>query len=219
MYQTYPGVTAVIRPITETEKQALGKVLRPVKMNAIGLALVSMLMAVMINFVPDQWLVVVPIFFAFVALGSAIQARKIGGIVVSAMEKGTVADVRVSTVQKRAGGNWDLGAFSVPRNGALGKVLSEGSPASLCIVPDTKHLLSVNGAILSRIPTVNAYPQFATMLSGGVSQAPAQAQPIVQDQELPPPPDDWSQKFCAQCGQSMSASAVFCPKCGYKSKM
>ncbi|MBE0518929.1 MAG: zinc-ribbon domain-containing protein, partial [Thermoplasmata archaeon] len=34
----------------------------------------------------------------------------------------------------------------------------------------------------------------------------------------PPPPDDWAQGACPQCGQSVPSGAVFCERCGFRLK-
>ncbi len=215
-YQQAPGVSATVRPLTEPERQAYWGMLRPLKLNAIGFALVSMLMAVMINFVPDQWLIIVPIFFGVAALGMAVQARKTANKVVSAIAKGSVTDVRVSQVRKGAGGSWNFGPFSVPRTSMLNSMLSEGAPASVTIVPETRHLLSVNSVALKKPVTLIAPPGFESSLMVVSAPSVPQATRESANEDLPPPPEDWGAKYCPKCGASLMAGASFCGRCGSK---
>jgi len=220
-YQAAPQISATVRSISDVERQAFGSVIRPMKLNAIGIAIVSMVMAIMVNFVTDQWMVVVPIFFGLAALGMSIQTRKSAGKIAGALARGNVVDVRAAMVSKGPGGSWNFGAFSVPRSNALSTLLVDGTPATFTIVPESKHMLSVNYSLLKRPIQFNAMPGFESLL--GVSP-PAQtyAQPPIMPmtQNLPPPPppppDNWSQRFCPQCGQSLPGGAMFCSKCGYR---
>ena len=114
-YQSSPGMSVSVRPMTDAERQAVKTIPRPLRANAIGMSLVSMVMAIMINFVDNPVAVFMPLLFGFVGLGYAIQARKSSGSVAQAVAKGTVTEVRVTPRWMGARG-WQVGTFSIARS-------------------------------------------------------------------------------------------------------
>jgi len=206
-YQSSPGMSVSVRPMTDAEREAVKTIPRPLRANAIGMALVSMVMAIMINFVDNPVAILMPLIFCFVGLGYAIQARKSSGSVAQALAKGTVTDVR--TTPRWAKVSWDLGAFSISKNRQLEGALVDGVPANVSVIQDAKRVLSVNGVTLRKpveLRIQSAFPSAAPVVNPW--DAP-------KDTEfLPPPPDDWSQRMCPQCGQVSPAGSMFCEKCG-----
>jgi hypothetical protein len=195
--------------MTDAERQAVKTIPRPLRANAIGMALVSMVMAIMINFVDNPVAVFMPLLFGFVGLGYAIQARKSSGSVAQAVAKGTVTEVRVTPRWMGARG-WQVGTFSIPRSKHVEGLLVDGVPATVGIVPEAKRVVSVGMTTLRKPVTLIAPSGFESTL---VSAAPVQAPPV---QDVPPPPEGWAQMSCPQCGQGVSGDVLFCEKCGYR---
>jgi hypothetical protein len=99
-------------------------------------------------------------------------------------------------------------------------MLADGVPASFTVMPETKHLLAVNGMPLRRpVLLMSAPGALMPYAAPPVFQQAPMAAPMPAsmpaDQELPPPPDGWTgQQFCAKCGQKNQTNARFCEKCG-----
>ncbi len=206
------------RPLTEPERESLKAIARSPKVNAVGLAVMSMVMAVMINFVDEPVALIMPLFFGAVSLGTAFQARKASERVALTLQKGTAAVVHGSPRLNR--GLWDFGAFSVPKDGQLKTVLSEGAPTTVALAVDVRRVLSVNNVPLKKPVTFGAAPGFETLLSASPpqrTQAVSRAQAPSQE-DLPPPPEGWGARFCPQCGEPVSGDYMFCRKCGLKLK-
>jgi len=221
--QSYPGMSGAsttVRPITEYERKAAVDSLKPLRNNARGMAGVSILMAVMINFVSDPVAMLMPLLFGFVALGMAVQARKGVKNVGKVLASGTVTEIRTVPTRASARAGWQFGIYSAGNTRSLNGILADGVPASFTIMPETKHLLAVNGTPLRKPILLISVPG-AVMPSAApavVQQAPMaapMAAPMPIDQELPPPPEGWTgQLSCAKCGQKNQANARFCEKCG-----
>lgn len=214
------AMSATVRPMAESERQAIKAIPRPQKMNAVGISLMAMLMAVMVNFVDNPVAMFMPLVFAFAALGLAVQARKTSGAVAATIAKGTVTEVRGVPLYKGNAG-WEFGVFSIARDKQLERALVDGAPASVAIVPDAKRLLSVNGVTLRRPVALRTPPGFENMLAAyAAPPRPVQRMPVAPsfDQDLPPPPDGWGAKFCPKCGEPISGDYLFCRKCGFRLK-
>jgi len=200
--------------MTDSEKKAAMGTLKPLRNNARGMAVVSIVMALMINFVSDPIAMMVPIFFSLASLGIAIQARRGAGKISKMLATGTVTEARI--VPKRTSRGWELGIFYAAKSRVLNSVLVEGVPASLTLLPETKHLLAVNGMPLSLpVQLVSAPGAVMPVAPSAVSRAPIAA-PMPVDDGLPPPPDDWAGRSCSKCGQNNASDAVFCEKCGLR---
>jgi len=217
--QNYPamsGASTTVRPMTESERKAAVDSLKPLRNNARGMAGVSILMAVMINFVSNPVAMLMPLLFGAVALGMAVQARKGASNVSKVLANGTVTEIRTVATRASARMGWQFGTYSAGNTRSLNGMLSDGVPASFTVMPETKHLLAVNGTPLRKpillMSTPGAVMPYAA--PAVVQQAPIAA-PMPVDQELPPPPEGWTgQLFCAKCGQKNQANARFCEKCG-----
>ncbi len=205
--------TGATRPMTEAETRAAKAIPKPHRNNAIGMSVVAMVMAVMVNFIEDEIALLMPLFFCFVALGLAIQARRNSGVVAESLVKGTVADLR-GTPEWRKGRGWGFGALSIPRGSELDKRLSDGVPASVTVLPDAKHVLSADGVPLKKPVPFVASPGFESMFASQAA-APAQAMATADD-DLPPPPEDAGPSVCPQCGKGVPAAAKFCDMCGHR---
>jgi len=203
--------------MSDAERQAMKTIPTPLRGNAIGMSLVSMLMAVMINFVDNPVALVMPLLFGFIGLGYAIQARKSSGLVAQAIAKGTVTEVRATPRWMGARG-WQVGTFSITRSKHLEGLLVDGVPATVGIVPEVKRVVSVGMTTLRKPVTLIAPLGFeSTLVSSAPVQAPWQA-PTAPAQDVPPPPDGWAAGACPQCGQSVSGDVMFCEKCGFRLK-
>jgi hypothetical protein len=216
IYPGMPGFSASTRPMTDSEKKAAMGTLKPLRNNARGMAVFSIVMALMINFVSDPIAMMVPIFFGVASLGMAIQARKGAGRVGKMLATGTVTDVRIVPKRMSVGRGWELGMFYAAKSRVLSGMLVEGVPASLTVLPETKHLLAVNGTPL-RLPVQLTSVPGAVMpvAPPAVSRAPTAA-PMPVDEGLPPPPDDWAGRSCSKCGHNNVSDAAFCEKCGLR---
>jgi hypothetical protein len=228
-YQGMSGATTSVRPMTESERKAAVDSLKPLRNNARGMAGVSILMAVMINFVsnPVAWLM--PLLFGGVALGMAVQVRKGAGNVSKALANGTVTEIRTVPTRANARTGWQIGIYSAGNTRSLNGILTDGVPASFTLIPETKCLLAVNGMPLRRpLQLMSApgavmpyaappvYQQAPTVAAPMPSAMPA---PMPVNQDLPPPPDGWTgQLFCPKCGLKSRADAMFCEKCGFRLK-
>jgi hypothetical protein len=213
----YPGE----RPLTMPEREALKRTTRSPKVNAVGLAVMSMAMAVMINFVEEPVALIMPIFFGAMSLGIAFQARGVSSSVARALERGTAAEWR-HTPSLRSG-IWDFGAFYFNRAGHAKGLVTEGVPATVTLVPEAKRVLAVNGTVLSKPIDLRGAPGFPQNLIVAQAPAPAQAPawqapvaPAAED--LPPPPEGWSGTSCPKCGRAVSADNAFCRGCGFRLK-
>lgn len=112
------------------------------------------------------------------------------------------------------GRGWELGMFYAVRSRVLNGILVEGVPASLTVLPETKHLLAVNGTPLRRpVQLMSAPGAVMPVAPSAVQQAPIAA-PMPVDEELPPPPDDWVGHSCSKCGHNNPGNATFCEQCG-----
>lgn len=217
--QNYPGMSGAsttVRPITELERKAAVDSIKPLRINAVGMAGFSILMAVMINFVSNPVAMLLPLLFGFVALGTAIQARKGASNVSKVLANGTVTEIRTVPTRASARTGWQFGIYSAGNTRSLNGMFTDGVPASFTVMPETKHLLAVNGMPLRRPVQLTSAPGAAMPFAAPavVQQTPV-ALPMPVDQELPPPPDGWTgQQFCAKCGQKSPAGARFCEKCG-----
>lgn len=189
-HQAPQEATAAVRRMTEAEMKTVKAIPRPLRANAIGMSVVAMVMAIMVNFVEEPVAVIMPLFFSFVGLGIAVQARRASGTVAQALAKGTVIDVRAVPRWKGASGGWDFGRFSVPKDSQVKGSIADGAPAWVTVIPEAKRLLSVNGVTLKKPIELRGPPGFENAL---VAPAPVQAPlraPLGADQDLPPPPDD-----------------------------
>jgi len=217
--QIYPGVSGAsttVRPMTESERKAAVDSLKPVRNNARGMAGVAILMAVMINFVSNPVAMLMPLFFGIVALGLAAQARKGVSNVNKVLANGTVTEIRTVPTRASARTGWQFGMYSAGNTRSLNGMLADGVPASFTVMPETKHLLAVNGMPLRRPLQLMSVPGAVMPYAAPAvfQQAPVAA-PMPMDQELPPPPDGWTGPlFCAKCGQKNKTDARFCEKCG-----
>ncbi len=204
-----------VRPMTDAEARAAKGIAKPHRANAIGISVVAMAMAVMVNFVEEEIAIVMPLFFCFVALGLAIQARRSSGVVAESLAKGTVADLRSTPVWRKARG-WEFGAVSIPRGSELDKRLSDGVPASVTVLSDAKYVLSADGVPLKKPVAFVAAPGFMSV-SASEAGTPAPTRAVAMaDDDLPPPPEDAGPSACPQCGKSASDVAKFCDSCGYR---
>jgi len=206
------------RPISEPERNALKRTVRPQRTNAIGISLMAMLMAVLINFSPEPIAILMPIFFGMMALGLAFQTRKSAGRVASALESGTLVDVRAVPNNKTATGGWDFGTWSIGKTRQLMGQVAAGTPTSFAIEPDTKQLVSVNGVVLKKSVTVVAPFGFPTAQMAATPMHSPQPMQAPSSEELPPPPEDWVANSCPKCGASVEGNMMFCPGCGFKVK-
>jgi len=178
--------------MTEAEKETAKAIPRPLRNNAVGMSVVAMMMAVMVNFVEETFAVIMPLFFCFVGLGLAVQARRSSGAVAQALAKGTVTDVRGAPKWKGAAGGWDFGPFSVPKDSQVKNSLADGTPAWVTVIPDAKRLVSVNGATLKKPIEIRAPPGLETALATAMTVHLPQPEPTAVSQDLPPPPEDWA---------------------------
>jgi len=204
-----------VRPMTEAERGVVRAIPKPHRNNAIGMAMVAMVMAVMVNFVEDEIALVMPLFFSFVGLGLAVQARKGAGMAGKVLAGGTVIDYRGTPRWTKTGG-CSFGTFSVLKSGQLRKLLPDGVPATLTMAPEAKRLLAVNGMTLRSPATLAGPVGFeATLVTQASAEASRGARARVDD-DLPPPPDDWQASGCPSCGKEMNEQARFCQNCGHE---
>jgi hypothetical protein len=132
---------------------------------------------------------------------------------------GTVAEVRTVPKRMSTGRGWELGMFYAMRSRALNGVLIEGVPTSLTVLPETKHLLAVNGTPLRTPVQLMSAPGAVLPIATPTFQQAPVAAPMPMDEELPPPPEDWIERSCPKCGQKNAPNAVFCEKCGMRIAM
>ena len=216
MYAGMPGFSASVRPMTDSERKAAVGTLRPLRNNARGMAVFSIVMALMINFVTDPIAMIVPVFFALASLGMAVKARKGVGSMSKMLATGTVTEVRTVPKRMNTGRGWELGMFYAMRSRVLNGVLVEGVPASLTVLPETKHLLAVNGTPLRTPVQLMSAPGAVMPIAPSTFHQVPIAAPMPGDEELPPPPEDWVGLSCLKCGHNNATNASFCEKCGMR---
>ncbi len=217
-YQATSPITMSIRPISEPERKTLKGVVRPMRLNAIGISAMAMLMAVLINFSPEPFAIVLPIFFGLMGLGLAFQARKSAGKIAAALDTGTVTDVKTVPNNKTAIGGWDFGTWSIGKDRQLMGMVVAGTPTSFAIVSDTKHLVSVNGNALKKPVAVVAPFGFQNAPMAAAPMHSTQPMQAPSNEELPPPPEDWVTNSCPRCGAGVEDNMMFCPGCGFRVK-
>lgn len=210
----------VVRPISPAEMKAAEASAMPLRTNAMGLAVLSMVMAVMVNFILYEWTVLVPVFFAALSLGTAFSAKSKMTAVGVFLDKGTVFEIRGVPEKRSMGRGWAFGPVSFTSTRGISSQLSQGSPASITIAPELKLLLAVNGAPLKSPADIMMAP--GTDLAAHLRQMEAAppmrsaTQAKLQAEDVPPPPDDWAPRQCPKCGRAMPSEAVFCPWCGLR---
>ena len=202
--------------MTDSERKAAVNTLRPLRNNARGMALMSILMAVMINFVTDPIAMILPIVFGLASLGMAVKARKGVSSMSKMLATGTVTEVRTVPKRMSTGRGWELGMFYAMRSRTLNGVLVEGVPASMTVLPETKHLLAVNGTPLRTPVQLMSAPGAVMPIAPSTFQQAPIAAPMPTSDELPPPPDDWVGLSCPKCGHNNANNASFCEKCGMR---
>ena len=204
-----------IRPMSEAERTVVRAIPKSQRNNAIGMAVVAMVMAVMVLFIEEEIAAIMPIFFGFIGLATALGARKSAGLAGKALGTGTVTDVAVSPRWPRTG-NCDLGGFSVSRSGQMKKMLVEGVPATVSVLPEAKRMISVNGVPLKAPVTIIAPAEFEVSLAAKAAAQSRKEAKATEDEMLPPPPDDWQPGRCPNCGKDMDKQTRFCQNCGYE---
>jgi hypothetical protein len=223
------GYSLYVRPISPAESTAAVRSLRSARYNAVAMAIVGVITAIMINYANDEIVMVVPFLFVAGAVGNAVQYRKGAEAVKKMLRSGNIHEVRGTPVRKSMGRGWTLGPVTLPKSGSLNDIMTEGSSAGIAFVPDTKNAISVNGTLLKKPLPMTVPMGFGKELStSSNTQAPS---PIPQvsspisprtynqpDDDLPPPPDDWVAKMCPRCGQHIGEGVTFCSKCGFRLK-
>lgn len=215
-HQQPPGVSGTVRPMTEPERESLKSASKPQRNNAIGISMLAMVMAVMVNFVDDPIALLMPLVFSFIGLGLAAQARRGSGTAAQAVAKGTVTDVRGTPRWKGGATGWDFGPFSVVKNSQLEGVLADGVPATVGVIPESRRVVSANGVPLKRPVELRAGPGFESVSASSAAPQPPYQAPAPADQDLPPPPEGWSAGSCPQCGTVARGGAMFCERCGHR---
>jgi len=212
-----PDFTVTTRLITPAERTAAEASLRPLRNNARGMAVMSIIMAVLVQFTYELMLVLVPLFFGLAGLGLAFQARKGAVNLGKALSSGTVAEIRATPRKAGIGRGLSFGPVGLMQTRELSAQLSEGVPASISVMPETKSLLAVNGVPLKRPLQLGIAPGTDLGALARSQDRSTQAMPVRQPaaEELPPPPEGWTgDVFCTRCGQKNSPMARFCQKCG-----
>ncbi|MEW5747541.1 MAG: zinc ribbon domain-containing protein [Candidatus Thermoplasmatota archaeon] len=210
------------RPLSAAEREALKGITRSPKVNAVGLAVMSMAMAVMINFVEEPVALIMPLFFGAMSLGVAFQARSLSSSLARALDRGAAVEWR--HVPSLRSGAWDFGAFHFNRAGEAKGLVAEGVPATVTLVPEAKRVLAVNGTPLRKPMELRGAPGFPqnlmTAQAPSVPQAPAWQAPAApaQAEDLPPPPEGWQSANCPKCGSAVSGDYLFCRGCGFRLK-
>ena len=207
--------SVAIRSMSEAERTAVKAIPKSQRNNAVGMAVVAMVMAVMVLFVEEEIAAIMPMFFGFIGLAIAAQARKAAGMAGKALGTGTVTDVAVNPRWPRTG-NCDLGGFSIPRSGPMKRLLVDGTPATVTLVPEAKRMISVNGVPLKAPVAITAPAGFEASLTARIAAQSQNGAKAADDEELPPPPDDYVESTCPRCGKAISETAKFCQNCGLK---
>ncbi len=224
-----PDYSLYVRPISPAESAAALKSLRPARYNAVAMAIVGIATAIMINYANDAIVVVVPLMFAVGSISFAVRYRKGAAAVQKTISSGNIHEVRGVAVKKSLGRGWALGPVTFPRSGGLNDLMTEGAPAGVAFVPDTKSAISVNGALLRKpLPMTMPIgfgkdlpvPSSVRRTQIGPQATPAMLQQVSKqpEEDLPPPPDDWVVRNCPRCGQSLGEGVSFCSKCGFRLK-
>lgn len=222
-YQSAP-YTLITRRISDQESKAARDSLKPVRYNAMGMSILAIATAVTINFANDAIVILVPLMFAVASAGLVAQFRRSFKAVKNTLTTGTIAELKAIPAKKSMGRGWTVGPVTFARSGELSEILTDGVPASVAFLPETKFALSVNGVALRKPILMVAPKDFG---KEPMSQPAAQPQvpvymqaPVPQpsppsaDDELPPPPDDWNEPTCTKCGQVIPKGALFCSNCG-----
>lgn len=217
-----------LRPISDEERQVAVRSLRPIRYNAIGMAIMGVITSIMLNYAHDAIVVVVPLMFAVGAIGYASQFKKTAGALTKALSTGKIHELRAAPVKKSMGRGWTVGPVSFSRSGQLGDMFTEGSTAAVALIPDTKAAISINSMPLKKAMPIIAPLGFGKELVGSVpAGAPHVEHPVSvtnpssrqqAEEDLPPPPDDWEPRACPKCGEAIIGEVLFCSRCGYRLK-
>lgn len=208
-----------VRPITDPERKAALDSLKPLRYNAIGMSVIGIMTAIVVNFGNEIVLLGVPLLFALMAGSTAANYKKNSNAIGKALAAGTAPEIAGAPVKKRFGGSWMIGPVTFANKAGIAKTLQEGAVSRVAFLPDAKIALSVNGIPLKRtLPIVSVPAGFGQDLA--VPATPPQPVPmptrpaLSASDDLPPPPDDWDHVFCGECGQRNPGDARFCGRCG-----
>ncbi len=213
--------------MSDVERKAAVDSLKPLWYNAIAMSFVAIATSIMVNFAYDAIVILVPLIFAAACIGLTAQYRRSLRAVKKTLTDGSIPELKAVPAKKSMGRGWTVGPITFARSGELSGMFSEGTQAAVAFLPETKAALSVNGVPLRKPMPMVAPIGFGVGLASQVpamqpqipvyspTSAPQQS-PQAAEEELPPPPEDWAERACPQCGLSLPKYAMFCSKCGFR---
>lgn len=187
-----------IRPLREEEIKAALGFLKPMRYNAIGWAVVGILLAIFILIYMDNLseenLIVLAVPFLFVAnaISYSSKFRKTLAAIRKAAESGMIPEIAGAPAKQRFGGSWKLGPVSFSGSGEMKKTLAEETFSRFAFMPDVSIIISMNGVPLKKPLRIIGPAGFGKDIFPPTERMmPVVATPVIQpryEEEIPPPP-------------------------------
>jgi hypothetical protein len=157
--QTQYSVTT--RPITEDEYRAAIGALRSPRYQAAVFSAVGIVVAVMVNFVPEEFRLTtlfVPLMFLVGAAVPAVNYRTRLRALRKILSSGMVSEIAGVPGKRKFPRSWTMGPLVFGNDGTLSKVLQEGTASRIAFIPEAKMVLSVNGVPLEKVTSIMTIP-------------------------------------------------------------
>ena len=216
-----PAITRIIkRPLTDIEKGFAGKAYRSLQKALRGLAVASIVIAVLAIFLPgylSDWtfsfvLTLLAFIIGALAIGMSVNAIVIRQKITETLKNGTAIEVQAPAYKGRAAKNmpsFTIGPITLMATPEVLRLIQEGAQTSVLCIPKMKAALSVNNVGLERGGRITCPPNLEAMAETAYpamqqpmappqvaypqyAQSTPQAQPPQQifPQYEPPPPPD-----------------------------
>ena len=183
MWTTQAQYSLTTRPITEEEYKVAVGALKSPRSQAAVFSVVGILVAVMVNFVPEEFRLInlfVPMLFLVGAAVPAISYRARLKALRKILSSGRVSEIAGVPRRRKFPRSWTLGPLVFGNDGTLSKVLQEGVVSRIAFIPEARIVLSVNGVPLEKVTSIQTMPS-------GFGASPPTSQPQAAFVPLPPP--------------------------------
>jgi len=177
MSTTQAQYSLITRPITEGEYRVAVSALKSPKYQAVAFSVVGMIVAVMVNFVPEEFKLTnlfVPLMFLLGAAVTAINYRRRVRALQKVLATGMISEIVGVPVKRKFSRSWIIGPLVFGNDGTLPKVLREGTVSRVAFIPEAKMVVSVNGTPLQKVTSIATIPPGFGM---GLASSPTRVSP------------------------------------------
>jgi len=190
-----PAITRIIkRPLTDIEKGFAGKAYRSLQKALRGLAVASIVIAVLAIFLPgylSDWafsfvLTLLAFIIGALAIGMSVNAIVIRQKITETLKNGTAIEVQAPAYKGRAAKNmpsFTIGPITLMATPEVLRLIQEGAQTSVLCIPKMKAALSVNNVGLERGGRITCPPNLEAMAE---TVYPAMQQPMAPPQAAYP---------------------------------